>query len=112
MGRQPIDRHPDADLRNEVVRDVARLRDEVGDITGILLAGDTAFSGATEQFDQARDWLNELCGVAGCDVFDVWIVPGNHDVNWGGILKPAEDFRAAVRTHAAAGDHPVSAFTG
>jgi hypothetical protein len=87
----------DADYRGEVLRDVKRL---VGNdpIDGILVGGDIAWSGQAEQFEDARAWMQQLTEVCGCPLSQVWMVPGNHDVDWaradGDI---SSHFRASMR---------------
>lgn len=71
----------DADLRNELLRDVEALTKELGGATGVLVTGDIAFSGNEQEYKHATTWLKELCGKIGCHAESVWVVPGNHDVN-------------------------------
>lgn len=71
----------DADVRNELVRDAKTLAKEFGSPAGVLVTGDVAFSGQSEEYDQAASWLLELCRAVGCREENVWVVPGNHDVD-------------------------------
>lgn len=72
----------DEDLRNELERDAVRLlRERIGEIHGILVTGDIAFAGKKEEYDIAREWLEKLCDMLGCPRENVWVVPGNHDVD-------------------------------
>ena len=72
----------DMDLRNELVRDVQKLRGMAfGRLDGVLLTGDIAFGGKTIEFTSARDWLDEIRGEFGFPQAAVWCVPGNHDVD-------------------------------
>lgn len=72
----------DADYRGELLRDVRRLVEAGGPIDGILVGGDIAWSGLHEQFEDGRKWLIELTEICGCPLSQVWMVPGNHDVDW------------------------------
>ncbi|WP_181174307.1 metallophosphoesterase [Mesorhizobium sp. B2-3-11] len=78
---QPDD--PNLALRSDIVRDVRRMRTEIGrPADGILLTGDVAFAGGTEEYAFAYKWLEEkLCPEAGCLIDDVFVIPGNHDVD-------------------------------
>lgn len=71
----------DKNVRNELLLDATAVANEVGPVTGVLVTGDTAFSGSRAEFDHATDWLRELCLAIGCPAENVWVVPGNHDVD-------------------------------
>lgn len=70
-----------SDLRNELERDVSRLRDKLGDAAAILVTGDIGFSGKADEYKIASDWLKTLAELAGCRSENVWTTPGNHDVD-------------------------------
>lgn len=46
-----------------------------------MVTGDIAFAGKREEYDHARDWLAHLCEILGCAQENVWVTPGNHDVD-------------------------------
>ncbi len=71
----------DANIRNELRLDAAQLSKQVGPVTGVLVTGDIAFSGQKEEYKHAADWLSEFCTAVGCPEENVWVVPGNHDVD-------------------------------
>lgn len=71
----------DADVRNELLRNAAKLTKELGGATGVLVTGDIAFSGKREQYERAASWLVDFCKAIGCREESVWVVPGNHDVD-------------------------------
>lgn len=71
----------DADVRNELVRDATALSKEVGSPAGVLVTGDVAFSGQRPEYERAASWLLEFCRAVGCPDENVWVVPGNHDVD-------------------------------
>jgi hypothetical protein len=68
------------DLQNEVKRDAADFCKEFGPPTAILVCGDVAFSGQTEEFELAGRWLAELAAATGTRPDHIFTVPGNHDV--------------------------------
>jgi len=72
---------PDEDLRNELERDAVRVINRIGHVDGVLVTGDIAFSGKAREYDMAAEWLDRLCALIGCPIEDVWVIPGNHDVN-------------------------------
>lgn len=72
---------PDEELRNELVLDMERLRARGAAVDGVVVTGDLAFSGKTAEFDSAAGLLGTVCRAVGCPVENVWVVPGNHDVD-------------------------------
>jgi hypothetical protein len=87
---------PNRGLRDDVIQDVKHMRDRLGPPGMILLSGDIAYAGRKDEYEFAYSWLEkELCPAAQCPIENVFVIPGNHDVD----LK-AEDgpgFKAARR---------------
>jgi len=77
----------DNDLRNELLLDAESVSKDHGQTQGILVTGDIAFSGTSEEYDIAKEWLAELCIKLGRTLENVWCIPGNHDVEWSHIQK-------------------------
>lgn len=72
---------PNLALRNEMVRDVRAMTARLGAADGIFLTGDIAFAGQAKEYEFALKWLtDDLCPAAGCDLDQVFSIPGNHDV--------------------------------
>jgi predicted phosphodiesterase len=71
----------DSDIRNELLRDASKLTKELGGATGVLVTGDIAFSGQHTEYERAAIWLLEFCRAIRCPDENVWVVPGNHDVD-------------------------------
>ncbi len=71
----------DKDLRNELVRDAQTIKDQLGEITGIVVTGDIAFAGDSKEYESAKIWLRELSERLNCPEENIWVVPGNHDVD-------------------------------
>lgn len=77
------DDDPNGALRDDIVDDVTKMRAKIGrPADAILISGDIAFAGAQDEFQFATDWLRDvLCPVAGCSMDEIFIIPGNHDVD-------------------------------
>lgn len=56
-------------------------------VGAILVSGDIAFKGAPEEYVAAMTWISELAAVAGCPIERVFVIPGNHDVDRGVIVR-------------------------
>lgn len=71
----------DQTLRTELRHDLREQVAQRGGATGLLVSGDVAFSGATTEYVKARDFLVNLCVDLAIPTEDVWVVPGNHDID-------------------------------
>lgn len=71
---------------------------DLGPVSAVLIGGDVAFKGAPEEYQTALTWIKELAATAGCPDERVYVVPGNHDVDRGVILRsPAtQNTQAAI----------------
>lgn len=89
----------DKDLRNQLEQDVRRVEGKVGSFDGILVSGDIAFSGKSEEYHTAMRWLARLCEQIDCQDHHVWVAPGNHDVQRNVVSesKLLKDFRERMR---------------
>jgi predicted phosphodiesterase len=87
---QPDD--PNRALRNDMIQDVKKMRAQIGkSADGILLSGDIAFAGKAAEYDFAYSWLEgELCHAAGCRIENIFVIPGNHDVDRTAEAGPAQ----------------------
>ena len=64
-----------------MTRDIEEMRDRLGGVDAILISGDIAYAGKREEFEDAAQWLDDLCKAAGCGTEAVFMCPGNHDVD-------------------------------
>lgn len=55
--------------------------DDLATIDAVIVTGDVAFAGTREQYDTALTWLDKTLSACGVGRADVYVVPGNHDVN-------------------------------
>ena len=71
------------DIKDCLIEDVKLVAKslESGRAAGIIVTGDIAFGGHVEEYTAAAAWLDKVAEAAGCDIFDIQVVPGNHDVN-------------------------------
>lgn len=47
----------------------------------LILTGDIAFSGKPEEYNKAKDFINKIAGFCEITVQNIFIIPGNHDVD-------------------------------
>lgn len=72
----------DKPLRNAMIIDLENnALKYVGNIKGILVCGDLAFSGQKREFEIAREFLRQITDKVRLSLKDVFCVVGNHDVN-------------------------------
>lgn len=71
---------PNFHLRNEIIRDVTAQCKILGAPDVIIISGDIAYAGHSEEFRFATKWLSELCDACGAPLQCVFVCPGNHDV--------------------------------
>src|SRR5262245_41797629 len=71
----------DAGLRNELQRDLRRLRKKLTRLDGLIISGDVAFGGKPEEFEYAANWIETVRELVGCPKDAVMVIPGNHDVD-------------------------------
>ncbi|WP_366924195.1 metallophosphoesterase [Metallumcola ferriviriculae] len=80
----------DADLRNEILIDIKNnAKREIGKVDGILVCGDIAFSGKSDEYSRANQFLKEVCSALDIPETSVFCVPGNHDVDQS-VMKNSE----------------------
>ena len=70
-----------ADIRDQLIKDVSRLTQEGQTFNAVLVSGDLAFSGKPAEYEDARKFLDNVCEAAEIEATEVWMVPGNHDVD-------------------------------
>lgn len=80
---------PDSPFRTQLVRDVRVRGSELGGVDAICVTGDIAFRGNNDEYAAALRWLAELCDACGCSFDNIYVVPGNHDVDRSVILSSA-----------------------
>lgn len=71
----------DLDIREQLEKDASEIFKEIGPVTGILVTGDIAFSGDVHEYAIAEKWLEQLTERLSGNPGQVWVIPGNHDVD-------------------------------
>jgi hypothetical protein len=70
------------DIRNEIERDAEAQKKVLGEVYGIIVGGDVAFSGQPDEYEIANKWLRNFAEPLGVDPGErIWVVPGNHDID-------------------------------
>ncbi|SFR71059.1 Calcineurin-like phosphoesterase [Mitsuaria sp. PDC51] len=67
-------------FRYRVEEDVAELCEDIP-ARAIFVGGDIAFKGAEDEYQAAQEWLFRIADTVGCERSQIFVVPGNHDVN-------------------------------
>ncbi|MBY3321642.1 metallophosphoesterase [Rhizobium laguerreae] len=96
---------PNAGLRDDLIHDIRYMRKKLArKADAILISGDIAFGGTAKEYEFALKWIVEdLCPVSGCDVDNVFVIPGNHDVDRSVANSPMHaDARQMLREYPAA----------
>jgi predicted phosphodiesterase len=71
----------DRPVRTRLRQDAVARVEASGGVDAILVGGDIAFKGSTDEYEVAGKWLDELAAACGCKSSQVYVVPGNHDVD-------------------------------
>ena len=71
----------DVEIRNELERDLRRIRSRVQKLDGIVISGDVAYGGQADEYAFARNWIDSVREQLGCPAAGVMVIPGNHDVD-------------------------------
>ena len=71
------------DVKERLIEDVSKVvaSEFERPLAGIIVSGDTAYSGTAEEFKEAGKWLDRVAEAGRCKPTDVQIVPGNHDID-------------------------------
>lgn len=83
---------PHDDAKEQLIKDVAEVVKLLpsGRARGIIVTGDIAYGGLSEEYTQAAAWLDQVAAAAGCEITDIQVVPGNHDINWAEITAATQ----------------------
>lgn len=73
---------PDFVMRRAFLRDIEDFCKHNGAFEHILVSGDIADKGSREEYEKAFVFLKLLCEKTGCELDQVYVIPGNHDKNF------------------------------
>ncbi|HEU5062553.1 MAG TPA: metallophosphoesterase [Solirubrobacterales bacterium] len=88
----------DYQQRELLIEDVLEQKADVGGYSAVLVAGDIANDGEPEQFAQGNIFLRNLCTAVEIKPWNVWTVPGNHDVEADAIDALGYELRERMRS--------------
>ncbi len=70
------------DARDQLIEDAAVVMKSIGKgLAGIIVTGDIAYSATAKQYAEAGEWLDRLAVKLGASIYEIQMVPGNHDVD-------------------------------
>ena len=80
------------DVKDRLVDDVKIVAKnlESGHAAGVIVTGDIAYGGRASEYTAAAAWLDKVADAAGCDMTNIQVVPGNHDIDRDEITKLTE----------------------
>ncbi|MDR8402244.1 metallophosphoesterase [Paraburkholderia sp. USG1] len=95
---EQIGHDPNRHMRDELLEDLEVQSEKLGGLDALVVSGDIAYGGRREEFELAANWLREICERTGCSVKNVFLCPGNHDVDRQVLKKKSfiEDSHAAI----------------
>ena len=85
-------------VREELLNDCNVMRERLQAAHGVLVSGDTVYSGKKEEYTKAGEWLDRLTSAIGCKRKAVLLIPGNHDVDLDEIDHTAKMLHQQLRT--------------
>lgn len=65
----------------DMVRDIEKRKVDFQNISFMIVSGDLAYGGKPEEYLLVETFLDDLIGVLGLSRSDVFMVPGNHDID-------------------------------
>lgn len=68
-------------LRSAFKNEIENLRKANKKVDYLFICGDIAFKGITDEYTQAMEYIDKLCQLLELKRKDVFVVPGNHDLN-------------------------------
>ena len=72
---------PERIYRDELAHHATEQVASLGTVSAIFVTGDIAFRGDPDEYKAAQEWFDDVAAKVGCRAEDVYVVPGNHDVN-------------------------------
>src|SRR5438132_1141446 len=73
-------------IRRALIEDIEQKPADGAAYDALLITGDIAFSGVTDDFKKAQQWLDEVFKRTGLSPAQTSVIPGNHDVDRSYVL--------------------------
>jgi predicted phosphodiesterase len=70
-----------AGMKSRFLVDIKEYIEAGNEIDYIFICGDIAFKGMAEEYDKALEYIDKICKIIDCTRQEVFVVPGNHDLN-------------------------------
>lgn len=70
-----------AGMKSKFLEDIKEYIEADNEIDYIFICGDIAFKGIKEEYDKALAYIDKICEKVNCTREEVFVVPGNHDLN-------------------------------
>ena len=92
----------DQHIRHALIADLAVRQEGIAQYDALLITGDIAYSGKKDEYDAAKQFLEEVYESTGLSMKETYMVPGNHDVDRDHVQPnfPLWDSHDAIRRNA------------
>lgn len=70
-----------AGMKKRFLTDIKEYIEAGNEIDYLFICGDIAFKGINEEYETALEYIDTICKIIGRQREDVFVVPGNHDLN-------------------------------
>lgn len=68
-------------MKNRFLVDIKEYIEAENEIDYVFICGDIAYKGAAGEYNEALEYIDKICDIIGKTREDVFVVPGNHDLN-------------------------------
>lgn len=68
-------------MKSRFLVDIQEYIDAGNEIDYIFICGDIAYKGIADEYNKALDYIDKVCDIIGRTREEVFVVPGNHDLN-------------------------------
>jgi 3',5'-cyclic AMP phosphodiesterase CpdA len=84
-------------IRDALVKDVEKLVALRGPATRVLVTGDVSYSGKSDEYQAANEWLEKVTIACKCNKTHVSTIPGNHDCDLSAVSHQAKMLYGQLR---------------
>lgn len=68
-------------MKSRFLEDIQEYIDVGNEIDYVFICGDIAYKGIADEYNTALTYIDTICGIIGQTREEVYVVPGNHDLN-------------------------------